>query len=146
MFAFLGALVVMYLTGQSLNEITLLALVLVAGILDDDVIVVVDNIQRKREEGLRGAEAILAGASEVFWPLLAASATTIGAFLPLLLMTGTTGEFCCRSPSASPWRSRCSSACSWSRPTSRTSTAGSAPAASGSWRAPTRHAISNAAA
>lgn len=93
MFAFLGALVVMYLTGQSLNEITLLALVLVAGILDDDVIVVVDNIQRKREEGLSGSAAILAGASEMFWPLLAASATTIGAFLPLLLMTGTTGEF-----------------------------------------------------
>jgi HAE1 family hydrophobic/amphiphilic exporter-1 len=93
LFAFLGALTVMYLTGQSLNEITLLALVLVAGILDDDVIVVVDNIQRKREEGLSGSEAILAGASEVFWPLVAASATTIGAFLPLLLMTGTTGEF-----------------------------------------------------
>ncbi len=93
MFAFLGALIVMYLTGQSLNEITLLALVLVAGILDDDVIVVVDNIQRKREEGLRGADAIIAGASEVFWPLVAASATTIGAFLPLLLMTGSTGEF-----------------------------------------------------
>jgi len=93
MFAFLGALVAMYLTGQSLNEITLLALVLVAGILDDDVIVVVDNIQRKREEGLSGSAAILAGASEVFWPLLAASATTIGAFLPLLLMSGTLGEF-----------------------------------------------------
>jgi len=93
MFAFVGALVVMYLSGQSLNEITLLALVLVAGILDDDVIVVVDNIQRKREEGLTGTDAIIAGASEVFWPLVAASATTIGAFLPLLLMTGTTGQF-----------------------------------------------------
>jgi multidrug efflux pump subunit AcrB len=93
LFAFLGTLIVLHLTGQSLNEITLLALVLVAGILDDDVIVVVDNIQRKREEGLPVAEAIVAGASEVFWPLLAASATTIAAFLPLLLMTGTTGEF-----------------------------------------------------
>lgn len=93
LFAFLGTLTLLYLTGQSLNEITLLGLVLVAGILDDDVIVVVDNIQRKREEGLRGIDAIMAGASEVFWPLLAASLTTIAAFLPLLLMSGTTGTF-----------------------------------------------------
>lgn len=93
LFAFLGTLVLLYLTGQSLNEVTLLGLVLVAGILDDDVIVVVDNIQRKREEGMVGIAAIMAGASEVFWPLLAASLTTMGAFLPLLLMSGTTGEF-----------------------------------------------------
>lgn len=93
LFAFLGTLTLLYLTGNSLNEITLLGLVLVAGILDDDVIVVVDNIQRKREEGMTGADAIIAGASEVFWPLLAASLTTIGAFLPLLLMSGATGEF-----------------------------------------------------
>ena len=93
LFAFLGVVLVLHLSGQSLNEITLLGLVLVAGILDDDVIVVVDNIQRKREEGLRGTAAIIAGAGEVILPLTAASLTTICAFLPMLLMGGSVGQF-----------------------------------------------------
>ncbi|MCS6970352.1 MAG: efflux RND transporter permease subunit [Planctomycetota bacterium] len=91
--AFVGTLVVMYLGGHSLNEITLIALVLVAGVLTDDVIVVVDNVRRHREEGEDPLTAIVHGTSEVFWPLIAAVTTTLASFLPLLMMSGTTGEF-----------------------------------------------------
>jgi HAE1 family hydrophobic/amphiphilic exporter-1 len=92
-FAFLGALLIFWLTGYSLNEITLLSFVLVSGIIVDDAIVVLENIQRHREEGKPLLEAVVDGTSEVFWPVVSATLTTMAAFLPMLLMTGTVGDF-----------------------------------------------------
>lgn len=92
-FSFLGAILVFWLMGQSLNEITLLGFILISGIIVDDAIIVIENIQRHREAGKPLIQAAVDGTSEVFWPVLSAGLSTMAAFLPLLLMTGAVGEF-----------------------------------------------------
>ncbi len=99
-FAFLVTMVLMHVTGNSLNEITLFSFVLVSGIIVDDAIVVVENIYRHIQEGSDLNTAIVEGTSEVAVPVIAATATTVAAFLPMLLMTGTTGEFFALIPKA----------------------------------------------
>ena len=93
LFSFLGSLLVFYLTGQSINELSLLGFVLVSGIVVDDAIVVIENIKRHRELGKSLHDSVIDGTSEVFWPVVSATLTTMAAFLPLLLMTGTVGDF-----------------------------------------------------
>ena len=97
-FSFLGALLIFYLLEYSLNEISLLGFVLVSGIVVDDAIVVLENIQRRREQGEPIHQAVVNGTAEVFWPVVAASLTTIAAFLPMLLMTGSVGDFFALTP------------------------------------------------
>lgn len=92
-FAFLVTMVLMYITGNSINEVSLFAFVLVSGIIVDDAIVVVENIYRHYQEGKPLAEAIKKGTSEVFLPVVSATLTTIVAFLPMLIMTGMVGDF-----------------------------------------------------
>ena len=92
-FSFLGSLLIFYLTGQSINELSLLGFVLVSGIVVDDAIVVIENIKRHRELGKSLHQSVVDGTSEVFWPVVSATLTTMAAFLPLLLMTGTVGDF-----------------------------------------------------
>lgn len=92
-FAFLGSLLYFKLTGESINELTLLGFVIVVGIVVDDAVVVIDAIVRKREEGLPLERALVEGTSEVAWPVVSSAATTMAAFLPLLMMTGVVGEF-----------------------------------------------------
>ncbi len=99
-FSFLVTMVLMHLTGNSLNEITLFSFVLVSGIIVDDAIVVVENIYRHVQQGDELERAIVEGTSEVMIPVIAATATTIAAFLPMLLMTGSTGEFFALIPKA----------------------------------------------
>lgn len=99
-FAFLTTMILMYLTGNSLNEITLFSFVLVSGIIVDDAIVVVENIYRHIQEGRPLGEAIVDGTSEVMIPVVSATATTVAAFLPMLIMTGSTGEFFALIPKA----------------------------------------------
>lgn len=92
-FSFLGTLVVFHFAGRSINEVSLLGFVLTCGIIVDDAIVVLENIQRHREKGQTLAHAALEGSCEVFWPVVSATLTTCSAFLPLLLMSGVVGEF-----------------------------------------------------
>jgi HAE1 family hydrophobic/amphiphilic exporter-1 len=99
-FSFLVTMVFMWLTGNSLNEITLFSFVLVTGIIVDDAIVVIENIYRHVQEGSPIEEAIVNGASEVAGPVIAATSTTVAAFLPMLMMTGSTGEFFAQIPIA----------------------------------------------
>ncbi len=99
-FAFLVTMIIMRLTGNSLNEITLFSFVLVSGIIVDDAIVVVENIFRHVQEGKNLREAVINGASEVFLPVVSATLTTVAAFLPMLIMTGSTGEFFSQVPKA----------------------------------------------
>jgi len=99
-FSFLVTMIIMWLTNNSLNEITLFSFVLVSGIIVDDAIVVVENIYRHVQEGKRIDEAVVDGASEVFIPVLAATSTTVAAFLPMLIMSGSTGEFFALVPKA----------------------------------------------
>lgn len=99
-FAFLVTMIVLYLTGNSINEISLFAFVLVSGVIVDDAIVVVENIYRHSQMGKEIREAIVEGTAEVFLPVLSATLTTCAAFLPMLIMTGSTGEFFAIIPKA----------------------------------------------
>ncbi|NPA24196.1 MAG: efflux RND transporter permease subunit [Deltaproteobacteria bacterium] len=99
-FSFLCTMTIMYVTGNSLNEITLFAFVLVSGIIVDDAIVVLENIYRRLQEGEELYLAALNGTAEVAWPVVAATSTTIAAFLPMLIMSGSTGEFFAFIPKA----------------------------------------------
>ena len=92
-FAFLVSLVLMYFTGNSINEVSLFAFVLVSGIIVDDAIVVVENIYRHYQTGESLTESITSGTAEVFLPVVSATVTTIVAFLPMLIMTGMVGDF-----------------------------------------------------
>lgn len=99
-FSFLFTMIFMWLTGNSLNEITLFSFVLVSGIIVDDAIVVVENIYRHVQQNEPLTQAIVEGTAEVALPVLAATATTVAAFLPMLIMTGSTGEFFALVPKA----------------------------------------------
>jgi HAE1 family hydrophobic/amphiphilic exporter-1 len=99
-FSFMITMLIMYLTGNSLNEITLISFVLVSGIVVDDAIVVTENIYRHVQEGKPMQEAIIDGTSEVALPVLSATMTTVAAFLPMLIMTGYVGEFFALVPKA----------------------------------------------
>lgn len=99
-FSFLFTMVLMKISGNSLNEITLFSFVLVSGIIVDDAIVVIENIYRHVQEGNPLNQAIVEGTSEVMIPVISATATTVAAFVPMLLMTGSTGEFFALIPKA----------------------------------------------
>ena len=63
------------------------------GMVVDDAIVIGENIYRKMEAGLSHKEAAIEGTAEVFWPVCAATFTTVAAFLPLLMVGGDIGKF-----------------------------------------------------
>lgn len=99
-FSFLVTMIFMKVSGNSLNEITLFAFVLVAGIIVDDAIVVIENIYRHIQLGEPLKTAVIDGASEVAVPVISATSTTVAAFLPMLIMSGSTGEFFAQIPIA----------------------------------------------
>jgi len=88
-----GALVVMFLTGQTLNMITLFGMIMVTGIIVDDAIVVADGFRARRAGGEPALVAAVTGPRDVVWPVLASSATTIVAFAPLWFVSGVMGKF-----------------------------------------------------
>jgi len=92
-FAMLGGIVLMSVYGISLNMISLFSLILVLGLLVDDAVVVTENVYRHVEEGMDPRQAAVQGTTEVAWPVVATVATTVAAFLPLLLIPGTMGVF-----------------------------------------------------
>ena len=79
--------------GVSLNIMVLFSLVLALGMLVDNGIVVVENVFRLMDEGLDSFEATKKGIGEVAWPIIASTATTLAAFVPLALWPGIIGEF-----------------------------------------------------
>ncbi len=81
------------ITGQSMNIMVLFALILALGLLVDNAIVVVENIYRYMTEGYSGQEAAKYGTGEVALPIIASTATTLAAFIPLLIWPGIMGEF-----------------------------------------------------
>lgn len=84
----LATLVVMYFTGSTLNALSLMGLMLSVGMVVDNSIVVVENIQRARLAGLGALQAAIRGTGEVALAILVATATTVVVFLPLILMSG----------------------------------------------------------
>ncbi|MEO2174979.1 MAG: efflux RND transporter permease subunit [bacterium] len=92
-FSFFAAFIAMDLLGLTINTLTLFGLVLVCGMIVDDAIVVLENIDRKKEQGLEPLEAITQGLKEVAPAVLAATGTTVAVFMPLMLMSGGMGEY-----------------------------------------------------
>jgi len=89
--ALIGTIAAIYLVGFSLNILTLLALVLATGLVVDDAIVVLENIVRRRNEGMGPRAAAVLGAEEVFFAVIATSATLVAVFVPLSFLPGQTG-------------------------------------------------------
>lgn len=79
--------------GVSLNTIVLFSLVLALGMLVDNGIVVVENVYRHIDEGKSPLQAAKIGVGEIAWPIIASTATTLAAFIPLALWPGIMGEF-----------------------------------------------------
>ncbi|MGQ3131867.1 MAG: efflux RND transporter permease subunit [Flavobacteriales bacterium] len=79
--------------GATLNMMVLFSLILALGMLVDNGIVVVENVYRLHSEGLDKEKASKYGVGEVAWPIIASTATTIAAFLPLLFWNDLMGEF-----------------------------------------------------
>jgi multidrug efflux pump subunit AcrB len=79
--------------GESLNTNTLFGLVLVLGLIVDHAIVIIENSYRLQQEGLSKIDAAIEGSNQVVIPVIAATATTVAAFLPLMILPGTIGKF-----------------------------------------------------
>ena len=89
--ALIGTLAAIYLVGFSVNILTLLALVLATGMVVDDAIVVLENIVRRRAQGMGARAAAVLGVQEVFFAVLATTATLAAVFVPLSFLPGQTG-------------------------------------------------------
>jgi multidrug efflux pump len=83
---------VMYLMNYSVNNLSLMALTIATGFVVDDAIVVVENITRHREQGMRPMQAALLGAREIGFTVLSMSISLIAVFIPILLMGGIVGR------------------------------------------------------
>ena len=91
--SFLACFIFMYHTGESFNGNSLFGLVLVLGIIVDDAIMIVENCYRHLQMGKSWKQAAIDGTDEIMTPILSATATTIAAFLPLILLPGIMGKF-----------------------------------------------------
>ena len=89
--ALIGTVAAIYLAGFSINILTLLALVLATGLVVDDAIVVLENIVRRRNEGMGPRAAAVLGTQEVFFAVIATTATLVAVFVPLSFLPGQTG-------------------------------------------------------
>ena len=91
--AFLTALLILFVLGFTTNVVVLFALILSVGMLVDGAIVVTELADTKLKNGMGRIEAFTTAAQEMAWPIIASTATTLAAFLPLLFWPGMVGEF-----------------------------------------------------
>jgi HAE1 family hydrophobic/amphiphilic exporter-1 len=89
--AMIGTIAAIYLAGFSVNILTLLALVLATGLVVDDAIVVLENIVRRRNQGMGPRAAAVLGAKEVFFAVIATTLTLVAVFVPISFLPGQTG-------------------------------------------------------
>ena len=90
--ALVGTFAVMYLFGYSLDNLSLMALTIATGFVVDDAIVVMENISRHLEQGMKPMEAALKGAQEIGFTVLSISISLVAVFIPLLFMGGIVGR------------------------------------------------------
>jgi multidrug efflux pump len=88
----IGTFGVMYLCGYSVDNLSLMALTISTGFVVDDAIVVVENINRHLEAGLRPMQAALLGAREIGFTVLSISVSLVAVFIPILMMGGIIGR------------------------------------------------------
>ncbi|WP_046866193.1 multidrug efflux RND transporter permease subunit [Microvirga massiliensis] len=90
--ALLGTAALMYVLGYSLDNLSLMALTIAVGFVVDDAIVMIENIVRHVEDGMRPMEAALKGAGEIGFTIVSISLSLVAVFIPLLLMGGVMGR------------------------------------------------------
>ncbi|HEV7368246.1 efflux RND transporter permease subunit [Arenibaculum sp.] len=90
--ALIGTVAAIWLAGFSINILTLLALVLATGMVVDDAIVVLENIERRRAEGIGPRAAAVLGTRQVFFAVIATTATLASVFVPISFLPGTAGR------------------------------------------------------
>jgi multidrug efflux pump len=88
-----GTFAILYLLGFSINALTLFGLVLSIGIVVDDAIVVVENVERNIEAGLSPRDATYRAMREVSGPIIAIALVLVAVFVPLAFITGLSGQF-----------------------------------------------------
>src|SRR4030088_2876263 len=89
----IGTFAVMHVFGFSINALSLFGLVLAIGIVVDDAIVVVENVERNIASGLSPRDATLKAMDEVTGPIIAIAMVLIAVFVPLAFISGLTGQF-----------------------------------------------------
>ncbi len=87
-----GTFGVMYLLGYSLDNLSLMALTISTGFVVDDAIVVIENVSRFLEQGMRPFQAALRGAKEISFTVISMSVSLVAVFIPLLMMGGVVGR------------------------------------------------------
>ncbi|MBT8089881.1 MAG: efflux RND transporter permease subunit [Gammaproteobacteria bacterium] len=90
--ALIGTVAAIWLLGFSINILTLLALVLATGLVVDDAIVVLENVQRQRADGMRSRAAAVIGTRQVFFAVIATTAVLISVFIPIAFLPSTAGR------------------------------------------------------
>ncbi|MGH9645517.1 MAG: multidrug efflux RND transporter permease subunit [Bryobacteraceae bacterium] len=88
----IGTFGIMYLLDYSVDNLSLMALAISTGFVVDDAIVVIENITRYLEQGMRPMQAALKGAQEIGFTVIAISTSLVAVFIPLLLMQGLVGR------------------------------------------------------
>ena len=88
-----GAAVAMYVLGYTLNNLTLLALVIAIGFVVDDAIVVIENVMRHLDAGMSRLEAATTGAREIGFTIVSITGSLIAVFIPVLFASGMLGAF-----------------------------------------------------
>ncbi len=91
--AFAGSFIVLHLTGGTMNVLSLFALIMALGMIVDGAVVVSENVYRHYENGATAREGAINGTREVIWPVIGSVATSVAAFLPLMLGEGVLGRF-----------------------------------------------------
>lgn len=90
--ALISTFFIMYISGFSINVLTMLGIVLATGLVVDDGIVVTENIYKKLEEGMNKHRAALEGSKEIFFAVISTSVTLAIVFLPILFLQGFVGR------------------------------------------------------
>ncbi len=92
-FSFFFAFIIIRLLGFTYNFMVMFGLLLGLGMLIDGAIVMVEYADRKMAEGLNARDAYRAAVDRMYWPILASTATTLAAFLPIMFWPGVAGQF-----------------------------------------------------
>ncbi len=91
--SFMVGFLILSAIGMTVNTMVMFGLVLTVGMLVDGAIVMVEYADRKISEGMPAQEAYIRASKLMFWPIVSSTATTLAAFLPMLLWPGVAGEF-----------------------------------------------------
>ncbi len=90
--ALMATFAVMYVTGQSINMVSMFALIMMLGIIVDDAIVVAEHTATRQALGDTRLQASITGAGRMLTPVMAATLTTLASFFPMILITGRLGD------------------------------------------------------